>query len=91
MAVETLKVIKVGNSRGVRLPNEVLKRYQIGSEVEMIQTSEGVLLRPVQANKLSLEQSFQEMALDKPLADELSELDGTLADGLENEDFGFLR
>jgi antitoxin MazE len=91
MAVETLKVIKVGNSRGVRLPKEVLKRYQIGNEVEMIQTSEGVLLRPVQASKLSLEESFQEMALDKAIVSELSELDGTLADGLENEDFGFLR
>jgi antitoxin MazE len=91
MAVETLKVIKVGNSRGVRLPNEVLKRYQIGNEVEMIQTSEGVLLRPVQASKLSFEESFQEMALDKAVVSELSDLDGTLADGLENEDFGFLR
>ena len=45
----------------------------------------------MQASKLSFEQSFQEMALDKALADELSELDGTLADGFENEDFGFLR
>jgi antitoxin MazE len=91
MAIQTLKVIKVGNSRGVRLPNEVLKRYQIGKEVEMIQTSEGVLLRPVHASKLSFEESFKEMALDKALADEFSELDGTLADGLQNEDFGFLR
>jgi antitoxin MazE len=91
MAAETLKVIKVGNSRGVRLPNEVLKRYQIGNEVEMIQTSEGVLLRPVQANKLSLEESFREMALDKVILSELSELDSTLSDGLGNEDFDFLR
>lgn len=41
-----LKVARIGNSRGVRLPAATLARYRIGEELIMEERSEGILLRP---------------------------------------------
>jgi antitoxin component of MazEF toxin-antitoxin module len=56
MKTTELKVTRIGNSRGVRLPATLLRRYRIGSVVLMEAKSEGILLRPTGATveKLSL-------------------------------------
>ncbi|MEX2154101.1 MAG: AbrB/MazE/SpoVT family DNA-binding domain-containing protein, partial [Gemmatimonadaceae bacterium] len=41
-----LKVARVGNSRGIRIPAATLARYRIGEFVVMEERSEGILLRP---------------------------------------------
>ena len=46
MATIRLKVARIGNSRGVRLPAASLRRYRIGDTVLMEELSEGILLRP---------------------------------------------
>lgn len=59
-----LKVTRIGNSRGVRLPAKVLKRYGIGDVVVMEERPDGILLRPTGSSvaKLSWEQTAREMA-----------------------------
>lgn len=42
-----LKVTRIGNSRGVRLPAATLQRFGIGDAVLMEELSDGILLRPV--------------------------------------------
>src|SRR5579884_2311370 len=61
-----LKVARIGNSRGVRLPAESLRRYRISGSVIMEERSDGILLRPVNigAAKLSWEETAREMAND---------------------------
>jgi antitoxin component of MazEF toxin-antitoxin module len=59
-----LKVTRIGNSRGVRLPAATLRRYRIGTTVIMEERSDGIFLRaggPV-AEKLSWEDTAREMA-----------------------------
>jgi antitoxin component of MazEF toxin-antitoxin module len=46
MATVKLKVARIGNSRGVRLPAASLRRCRIGETVLMEERSEGILLRP---------------------------------------------
>ena len=46
MATIELKVARIGNSRGVRLPAASLRRYAIGAAVVMEERSDGILLRP---------------------------------------------
>jgi antitoxin component of MazEF toxin-antitoxin module len=77
-----LKVTRIGNSRGVRLPADCLKRYQIEDTVVMEERSDGILLRvPGRAvAKLSWEETAAEMAA---ATEDWSEWDVTLADGLE--------
>jgi antitoxin MazE len=76
-----LKVSRIGNSRGVRLPAVVLRRYQIGATVIMEEHSDGILLRPNRQAETKL--SWDETALAMAAAGEnWSEWDVTLGDGL---------
>jgi antitoxin component of MazEF toxin-antitoxin module len=64
MATTKLKVARIGNSRGVRLPAASLRRYRIGDTVLMEERSDGILLRPLGpvVEKLSWEDTAREMA-----------------------------
>ncbi len=77
-----LKVARIGNSRGVRIPAGTLQRYRIGASVVMEERSDGILLRPrgPAASKLSWEDTAREMAAS---AEDWSEWEVTLGDGLE--------
>ena len=86
MASEILKMVAIGNSRGIRIPSSIIKRYGIKDEVQLVETAEGLLLRPIRSEKLSLEESFREMASDPDTMAEAESLQGTLADGLEDDD-----
>ena len=54
--------------------------------VQLVETAEGLLLRPIRSEKLSLEESFREMASDPDAMAEAESLQGTLADGLEHDE-----
>lgn len=77
----TLIVTRIGNSRGVRLPARVLKRYGIGDAVLMEEREDGILLRPVGSSvaRLTWEQTAREMA---SAAEDWSAWDAVLAEGL---------
>ena len=78
-----LKVARIGNSRGVRLPAATLERYGIGDSVVMEERSDGILLRPAGGAepKLSWEETARAMAAE---AEDWSEWDATAADGLDD-------
>ena len=77
-----LKVARIGNSRGVRIPATTLERYQIGDSVVMEERSDGILLRPAghAEAKLSWEETAVAMAAEQ---EDWSEWDVTAGDGLE--------
>ena len=83
MATMKLKVARIGNSRGVRLPAASLRRYRIGETVLMEERSEGILLRPTgpAVEKLSWEETAREMAASR---EDWSAWDATAADGLDD-------
>jgi antitoxin component of MazEF toxin-antitoxin module len=82
MKTKELKITRIGNSRGVRLPAESLRRYRIGESVLMEEKSDGILLRPLgaQPEKLSWEDTARAMVREN---EDWSEWDATLADGLD--------
>jgi hypothetical protein len=59
----------------------------VEDEREMIETADGILLRPKSSDKLSFEESFKEMAAFGSEGHELHEFDGTLEDGLQSDDY----
>lgn len=83
MTVTRLKVARIGNSRGVRLPAASLRRYRIGESVLMEERSDGILLRPVgpAIPKLSWEETAKEMAASH---EGWSAWEAAAADGLED-------
>ncbi len=83
MLTVKLKVARIGNSRGVRLPAASLRRYRIGATVLMEERSEGILLRPTgpAVEKLSWEETAREMAASR---EDWSAWDAAAADGLDD-------
>jgi len=83
MATIKLKVARIGNSRGIRLPAASLRRYRIGEVVLMEERSDGILLRPTgpAVQKLSWDETAREMAAS---SEDWSEWDSAVSDGLEH-------
>ena len=77
-----LKVVPIGNSRGVRLPKELLDRHAIREVVIVEEREDGLLLRSTADRRLSWEETFKEMARER---EDWSDLDATLGDGLDRE------
>jgi antitoxin component of MazEF toxin-antitoxin module len=83
MATMKLKVARIGNSRGVRLPAASLRRYRIGETVLMEERTEGILLRPTGpvVEKLSWDDTARAMAASR---EDWSAWDTAVADGLDD-------
>jgi antitoxin component of MazEF toxin-antitoxin module len=81
--------IRIGNSKGARIPAHLIRSYHLERGFIMKPVQEGILIAPADGSKLTLEESFAEMAADRSdqkLALEWAETG--LTDGLE-EDSGF--
>lgn len=83
MTTMKLKVARIGNSRGVRLPAASLRRYRIAETVVMEERSDGILLRPIgpMVEKLSWEETARAMAASR---EDWSAWDTAAADGLDD-------
>ena len=65
MKTDTLKVVRIGNSRGVRLPAPLLARYHIKNQVTAEQRPEGILLKSVKDDRFSWEETAKAMAAEQ--------------------------
>ncbi len=83
MKSSELKVARIGNSKGVRLPAATLERYNIGDVVIMEEHLEGILLRPHGSpiHKLSFQETARQMSAEQ---ENWNEWDTTNADGLDD-------
>ena len=43
----TLKLIQIGNSKGLRLPKNIIEKYGLEGELTLIETENGLLIKPV--------------------------------------------
>lgn len=41
------KIVPIGTSKGIRLPKTVIEKYHFGEKVSLIESKEGVLLKPI--------------------------------------------
>ncbi|MGH7948548.1 MAG: AbrB/MazE/SpoVT family DNA-binding domain-containing protein [Candidatus Binataceae bacterium] len=77
-----LKVVQIGNSRGVRLPKAVLDRYEIKEALVLEAREDGLLLRGKKDKRLTWEETYRETAREK---EDWSDLEAAVADGIEPE------
>jgi antitoxin MazE len=78
-----LKVIAIGNSRGVRLPKAVLEKYAVKDLVIAEEREDGLLLRSKSDKRLNWDETFKEMARER---EDWSDLDGTAGDGIDPQE-----
>ena len=80
------KLVAIGNSKGVRIPKELLQKYGLKNSLLIEETDKGLLLRNKEESKLSWEDTYKTMANEKENWDDF---DTTLLDGLEDEDLEY--
>ena len=56
-----VSIIKIGNSKGLRLSKTILEKYQIKDKVELILEKGQIILRPVDTPRKNWEKKFKEM------------------------------
>jgi antitoxin MazE len=83
MKTAVLKVSRIGNSRGIRLPAALLRKYHITDAIIAEEKADEIVLRPTRRTrpKLSWEETAKEMAAAK---EDWSEWESTSADGLND-------
>jgi antitoxin MazE len=79
-AMRDIKLISIGNSKGIRLPKILLEKYGWSDTLILEETEEGVFLYSKEKNKLSWQETYRVMAAED---EDWSDLDATLADGLD--------
>ena len=57
-------IIKIGNSRGLRLSKSILDKYNIKERVEIILEKGRIILKPIEKPRKNWETAFQKMNLE---------------------------
>lgn len=56
------RIVKIGNSRGIRIPKLLLDQAQLRDEVEIEVQGDQLVVRPVQGPRQGWDERFAEMA-----------------------------
>lgn len=57
-----VSVIKIGNSKGIRLSKTLLERYNIQDTVDLIPDKDHIIIKPVAKPRKGWEKAFKKMA-----------------------------
>ena len=80
-----VKLVRIGNSQGIRIPKALLQRYGFSTSLVLEETEQGILLRKKREDKLSWEETFKAMAGE---GEDWTDLDAALLDDLEEDGVG---
>ena len=56
-----VSIIRIGNSKGIRLNKMLLEKYQIEDEVELVLEPDSILIRPIVKPRQDWDKAFAEM------------------------------
>jgi antitoxin MazE len=61
VAVIKSRIVKIGNSQGVRIPKLLLEQSNLGEEVELVLEENQIIVRPVQHVRQGWDEAFKAM------------------------------
>ncbi len=79
--VRKLKIVKIGNSKGIRLPKGLLEKYGFNETVLVEEIENGLFLKS-DDTKLSWKDTFKEMSQGN---EDWSDFEVTLSDGIDTD------
>ena len=79
-----IKLVAIGNSKGIRIPKILLQKYNFGDSLLLKETEQGLLLMKKNDEKFSWEETYKAMATEQ---EDWSDLDVAMLDGLEDSNF----
>lgn len=56
-----ISIIKIGNSKGFRLPKAILEKYNISDKIELILEKGQIILRPISEPRKNWDKAFKKM------------------------------
>lgn len=56
------RIVKIGNSKGIRLPKPIIEQAGIAEDVEIAVEGETIIIRPISTPRAGWDQAFQQMA-----------------------------
>ena len=56
-----IPIIRIGNSKGIRLSKSVLEQYQITDSVDLVMEEDSIVLKPVTKPRIGWEEAFSAM------------------------------
>ena len=59
-----VRVIRIGNSRGIRLSKTILQKYDIQDNVELILEDEQIVVKPASMARQGWNEAFKKMHLE---------------------------
>ena len=73
------KVIQIGNSKGIRIPNQILKEMNIENQIELVisDKKDEIILKPIHKIREGWSESFKKMKItsdDKLIIDDSLDL-----------------
>ena len=75
-----IPIIKIGNSKGMRLSKDILRQYNFTDKVELVMEAECIILKPVASPREGWEEAFAQ--------ENSSQTDSLLMDDVyDDEDF----
>jgi antitoxin MazE len=84
-AVIKSRIIKIGNSQGIRIPKLLLEQTSLGEEVELVLEEDQIIVRPVQHVRQGWEEAFK--AMGEQGDDELLEGEGLVSSDWDEEEW----
>ena len=75
-----VKLVSVGNSKGIRLPKALLQKYGWSDSLVLEEVEDGVFLYSEESNQLSWKDTYRAMAAER---EDWSDFDVAVGDGLE--------
>ena len=76
----SVKLVPIGNSRGIRLPKVLLRKYGWNDSLVLEEAENGIILHGALDKRGSWEDTYRAMAAD---GEDWSDLEDTVADGLD--------
>lgn len=72
-----VKIIQIGNSKGIRLSKSLIEQYDMKDELVLETKKDSIVIRPAENPRAGWEKSFEKMRLmgDDALLDEGTELE----------------
>jgi len=69
-----VKLIQIGNSKGLRIPKNVIEKYNFDRELEIVESKEGILIKPVSQVRKGWNEMFKIANADNEPDDDFSDM-----------------
>ena len=77
------KLINIGNSKGLRIPKNLINKYHLQAQLNLEEQENGILIKAdVPKNKLSWEDTYKAMGKAN---EDWNDWETTVADGIDTE------